>query len=97
MYGPNKDDPAFFKRIMTIVENYKNTDLIFCGDFNLVQDTNLDYYNYKHINNKKARETLLDIKTGYNLIDPYRELFPLNKKLLGGNDLLCSRVDLISF
>ena len=80
LYGPNKDDPAFFKRIMTIVENYKNTDLIFCGDFNLVQDTNLDYYNYKHINNKKARETLLDIKTGYNLIDPYRELFPLNKK-----------------
>ena len=65
---------------MTIVENFNNTDLIFCGDFNLVQDPTLDYYNYKHINNKKAREMMLDIKSGYNLIDPYRDLFPLNKK-----------------
>ena len=65
---------------MTIVENYNNKDLIFCGDFKLVQYPLLDYYNYKHINNKKAREKLLDIKTGYNLIDPYRELFPFNKK-----------------
>ena len=66
---------------MSIVDNYNNEDLVMCGDFNLVQNTELDYYNYKHINNKNAREKLLEIKSCYNLTDPYRELFPLNKKI----------------
>ena len=80
LYAPNQDTPSFFTNIMSIVDNYNNEDLIICGDFNLVQNTELDYYNYKHINNKNAREKLLEIKSCYNLIDPYREFFPSSKR-----------------
>ena len=30
-----------------------------CGDFNVVLDPDLDYDNYKHINNQKSRNKVL--------------------------------------
>ena len=49
---------------------------LLCGDFNLVLDPSIDYFNYKHINNKNARETILSNINDGQLIDPFRELFP---------------------
>ncbi|MES9881225.1 MAG: endonuclease/exonuclease/phosphatase family protein, partial [Sedimenticola sp.] len=76
LYGPNIDSPPFFRNIIAQAETFNNDNFIICGDFNLVQDTNLDYNNYKHINNKNAHNTILDIKMQNNLIDPYREFHP---------------------
>ena len=42
------------------------------GDFNFVQDTNLDYNNYNNVNNKKAREKVLHMKDVHSLKDPWR-------------------------
>ena len=47
-----------------------------CGDFNLVIDPRKDYFNYKHINNKKSRDTLLNHISIRDLIDPFRQLNP---------------------
>ena len=65
---------------MIAADTFNNNDMIICGDFNLIQDPKLDYFNYKCINNKKAREKVLEIKSTYNLIDPYREYFPSTKR-----------------
>ena len=50
------------------------------GDFNLVMDPKMDYYNYLHVNNPKAREKVIEIVSQLNLTDIYRELHPDNKR-----------------
>ena len=57
LYGPNSDNPSFYETIFKIIENIGNDCFCICGDFNLVQDPSLDYFNYKNINNKLAFET----------------------------------------
>ena len=47
-----------------------------CGDFNLVLNPELDYHNYKHINNKNARNHIREIIEERQLIDPFRKLNP---------------------
>lgn len=42
------------------------------GDFNFVQDIDLDYFNYININNKRVREKVLNMKVVYSLIDLWR-------------------------
>ena len=40
----------------------------------------LDYYNYKTVNNPKAREKIVEIMNTKYLVDPFREKFPTHKK-----------------
>ena len=80
IYGPNTDCPSFYHRLFNIIDRIGNASYMICGDFNLVIDPDMDYFNYKHVNNKKARETLLEIIETRQLIDPFREFFP-DKKL----------------
>ena len=76
IYGPNNDSPTFYENIMNQIDTYTDESVILCGDFNLVQDPKLDYYNYKNINNLKAQKKILEIKEIHNLFDPYREKYP---------------------
>lgn len=76
LYGPNTDSPLFFDKVSNILNTYENRATIIAGDFNLVQDFNMDTSNYVNINNPRAREKILDLKEIYNLIDPFRELKP---------------------
>ena len=80
LHGPNQDTPSFFDNIISTANTIGNTSLIICGDFNTIQDEKLDYSNYKHINNKKAHEKILDIKNTYSLFDPYRESHPNQRR-----------------
>ena len=81
IYGPNTDNPDFFKTVSEkIAELVENKTVIWCGDFNLVLNPQLDYKNYKTINNKNAREKLLDIINEEHLIDPYRDAHPELKR-----------------
>ena len=44
---PTKTPLKFFENVINIAETLGNNSLIICGDFNAVQDTKLDYSNYK--------------------------------------------------
>ena len=69
IYGPNQDNPTFYKQLNNCINKNPQDYLIICGDFNLVINPLLDSDNYSHINNPKARETLLKIIPENNLID----------------------------
>ena len=79
IYGPNEDRPDFFRKIADSIEEIGNDTCIMVGDFNVVQDQNLDTFNYLHVNNPKAKECILTIKDELNLKDPYRELYEFEK------------------
>ena len=72
LYGPNADSPHFYTEINDIISASLNEFTIICGDYNLIQDSKLDYYNYSTINNPKARIELLKLKQENNLVDPWR-------------------------
>ena len=78
LYGPNNDSPTFFNNLMLKAQSINNDNpYILCGDFNVVQDYKLDNCNYKTENNKKPHEMIMEIKHNFNLIDPFRENYPL--------------------
>ena len=51
-----------------------------CGDWNLVQDHEKDTYNYANVNNPKARNAVINLKSDLNLIDLWRSLNPESRK-----------------
>jgi len=46
IYGPNNDYPQFYNKINDTLENFNIDTFIVCGDFDLVLNPDLDYYNY---------------------------------------------------
>ena len=75
VYGPNRDTPAFYEELTEMVKEYQNHNIIIVGDWNLVLDPRLDSFNYKHINNPKAKESVENMfKLG--LTDIWREANP---------------------
>lgn len=80
VYGPNSDSPQFYKSLFEEIDEMENNSVIICGDFNLVLEPELDYYSYKHIGNKKARQLLLNEIEIRNLTDPYRMLHPSQRR-----------------
>ena len=76
LYGPNVDTPHFYDSVSDVIDNFNNHFHILCGDFNLVQNFDLDTSNYININNPRAREKVISMKEIYNLIDPFRDLNP---------------------
>ena len=79
LYGPNTDNPTFYADLQKIIIEFENPHTIICGDWNLVQDSILDTYNYIHVNNPRAKQQVNNIKNELNLCDPWRIRFP-NKK-----------------
>lgn len=75
-YGPNTDNPQFYGELNSILEDFQNLSIILCGDWNLVQNQDLDTYGYLHENNTAARERVLNMKDEWDLIDPWRENNP---------------------
>ena len=47
IYGPNVDNPGFFQTVTEKNLQFKNNSVVWCGDFNLVQDPKLDYKTIK--------------------------------------------------
>lgn len=80
VYGPNEDSPEFFITLAEKIEECENDSCIICGDFNLVQDQNLDTFNYVNINNPRAKDCVLSLKEELNLTDPFRELYEQTKR-----------------
>jgi exonuclease III len=76
VYGPNSDCPDFYEKIREIFLEFDNDFYILCGDLNIALNPTIDTYNYKNINNPKAREKLLEIMEDLQIIDYYRVLNP---------------------
>ena len=74
IYGPNKDEPAFFENIKNKIEEFDTQNIIIGGDWNLVLNPQKDYYNYKNLNNPNARDIVLDIMSDLQLSDIWRDL-----------------------
>ena len=80
IYGPNQDTPSFYTKLSNYIHENAQDYLIICGDYNLVINPQLDSHNYTHINNPKARDTLLSVISDNNLVDIYRHLHPTTKR-----------------
>ena len=79
VYGPNTDDPTFFKLIKTKIEDSGQNGIIIGGDFNVVQDYTLDTLNVKKRNNPKSHDQLEIIKDELDLYDPWRSFNPTTR------------------
>ena len=76
VYGPNTDCSDFYEKVRDTFLEFDNEFFILCGDLNLALNPAVDTYNYKNINNPKAREKLLEIMEDLHIIDYYRVLNP---------------------
>ena len=72
IYGPNEDNPQFYTHIQQYVSEIGNENVIFCGDWNLILNPELDSENYKHINNPRARDEIIKIIDENGYIDVWR-------------------------
>ena len=79
------------------VKCYKNHNVVIMGDWNLVLDSPLDCYNYKHINNRKAKEVVGNMILELELTDVWRENNPQCKRYTWRkpNPLKQARLDFI--
>ena len=69
------------KKINQIVEN--ETNYINCGDFNCIEDYQLDCIHKNHRNfryRKRDREILIDMRETHGYVDTFRELHPTLKQ-----------------
>ena len=77
IYGPNTDNPVFFfENIQQSLQNRQYDHLIWCGDFNITVNHDLDTYNYVGLNNSRAGQTVLDVIEELSHVDTYRYFHP---------------------
>ena len=46
IYGPNEDNPNFYENLIRNIADFENENVIVCGDWNLILDTEKDCANY---------------------------------------------------
>ena len=81
VYGPNRDDPAFYSdEVFKKLNEWNPSYAIYAGDWNIALDPNLDTLNYNNYNNPRARAQLLNKMAEFGLIDVFRELHPTERK-----------------
>ena len=93
MYDPNRDNPDFYQNLTALIKQYQNHNVIAVGDWNMVMDANC--YNYKHVNNPKAKQPVENMMLELDLTDIWRENNPDCKryKWKKANPLKQSRLD----
>ena len=94
LYGPNEDSPNFYKKLQEHITFLNNSSIIMVGDWNVVQDYDLDTCNYKSKNNLNTHEKIYDMKESLDLVDIWRALNPDKTRYTwGGPGLKQSRLD----
>ena len=76
VYGPNRDEPDFYVTLSNKIKQIAPDNIIMGGDWNLVLNFELDYYNYKHYNNVKAQEQVEQMMITLDLTDIWRDQNP---------------------
>lgn len=72
IYGPNQDDPEFFRKVLGLIPDISNTNLIIGGDFNCVLDQYLDKSSAQTIAPSNASKLLNIYTKNMNLCDLWR-------------------------
>ena len=80
IYGPNEDNPNFYRSLELDITNFGNPNIILAGDWNSTRDFHMDNNNYKHKNNPNASKALDDMIGKHNLIDIWRVKNPHTKR-----------------
>ena len=95
LYGPNIDNPSVYREIKNVILKNNPDYYIICGDFNMVLDPNINRYNYRNINNPKARKEALSMIQELNLCDAFRIIHPNTCRYIGRsrNPLKQARLD----
>ena len=74
--GPNRDETEFYAELEERINDVGLENIITGGDWNLVLDYTLDYYNYKRHNNIYVQEQVDNLMINIDLLDIWRELYP---------------------
>ena len=72
LYGPNRDSPEFYTKVKTNIEFSNRIFTIICGDLNPQLDCDL----YKHVNNPKARNSVIELMNSFDSKDTFRLMHP---------------------
>ncbi|CAC5366325.1 unnamed protein product [Mytilus coruscus] len=80
VYGFNTDEPSLFSDILHNITCYTNTSILMCGDWNVVQDFQMDTYNILHNRNLNSHNKIEEISQTFELLDPWRTCHPDDKK-----------------
>ena len=62
IYGPKRNTSNFYCSTSDHLSAFNGEFLIMAGNFNLVQEPALDYFNYNNANNPESRKALLSLK-----------------------------------
>ena len=71
IYGPNKDDPSWYKKLFTKIDEYNIDHVILCGDWNTTLN-NIDSYNYNMQRNLGSRNAINNYIKINDYIDIWR-------------------------
>ena len=80
VYGPNDDDPQFYRNFFEEVNKVEAVHMIIGGDFNIALDPDLDCKEPK-VYNPRAREEILNFMEGSNCKDIWRVKNPEIRRL----------------
>ena len=76
LYGPNIDSPEYFHQLSRKLAEIGNSSIIMCGDFNVVQDYDMDTAGYERQNNPKAQQAVFDMMESLEISDIFRICYP---------------------
>ncbi|CAG2238259.1 unnamed protein product [Mytilus edulis] len=71
IYGPNNDDTSFFENIKHKISHYGNSSTVVAGDWNVVQDYDMDTLHYRSENNLQSKAKIhgSDKREGYRKLN----------------------------
>lgn len=75
-YGPNTDDPEFFRVLWGRILDIGSTHVVWLGDFNVTLDPSIDCSHLQPHHYSNAHYTLNHILTDHHLVDAWRNLHP---------------------
>ena len=96
IYGPNEDNPTFYKNLSETIGEYEVQHTIVAGDFNFVIEPEKDSFNYAREYNILAKQKFMELTYKYNLIDAWRSTYPNERKYtwLRKNPMKAGRLDM---
>ena len=81
LYGPNVDNPEFFKEIIKILDEMPNLYQIIGGDFNLVLDNKMDKKGGNLVpQNKRSQQVILSWIRECGLVDIWQQNNPSQER-----------------
>ncbi|CAG2205215.1 E3.1.11.2 [Mytilus edulis] len=80
IYGPNNDDPVFFENIKHKISHYGNSSIVVAGDWNVVQDYEMDTLHYRSENNPQSKAKIHEVMHELDLLDIWRQQHPFDNR-----------------